>query len=463
MDPRRNYALLELGGRILAVDVRLRTFYRLAFTARRLAGPAAMRILHTAAGLYRRLSLRLRSVDRRSPACLGCLLAAVILLEGAFFQLQHATAPGPLPPPAPRLSPLLPDGRLAGEIRSAARDHLGLEQGIAATPAPCAFIRTRSAAYAAAAVRAAERHHDGYPYPLVARRVTRLVRKAVSRDSVRMPVDKLAYHPLDKASILRAGGERLGRVLAAVASVELPPPPPEPKRKIETAPVGSVVYDPPQAARVEGRLSARFESGTKGVYAIGYDPRGGTSYGKYQFSSRKGTMKTFIEYLRHRRPEWAKRLSRAGPSDTGCRDGSMPREWKRIAASDPKVFERLQDEFVHENFYDPALKEVHANTDLRLEAHDTVLGELLWSTTVQHGPSAGATIFIRASEKASGLTGEHHAKALIDEVFRQRELRLRRIPVELKPVIRKRLRREKTLAMDLLESPQTGGALFRRL
>ena len=35
-----------------------------------------------------------------------------------------------------------------------------------------------------------------------------------------------------------------------------------------------------------GHLSARFESGKEGAAAIGYDGHGGTSYGKYQISSR---------------------------------------------------------------------------------------------------------------------------------------------------------------------------------
>ena len=65
-----------------------------------------------------------------------------------------------------------------------------------------------------------------------------------------------------------------------------------------------------------GSLSAKFESGTEGVAAIGYDRVGGTSYGKYQIASKPGTMDRFLR-------SWTRRL----PSGlTGCarRDPPIP-------------------------------------------------------------------------------------------------------------------------------------------
>ena len=54
-----------------------------------------------------------------------------------------------------------------------------------------------------------------------------------------------------------------------------------------------------------GSLAARFESGSDGVAAIGYDRHGGTSYGKFQLSSRAGTMDSFISFLSKESPDLA--------------------------------------------------------------------------------------------------------------------------------------------------------------
>lgn len=47
-----------------------------------------------------------------------------------------------------------------------------------------------------------------------------------------------------------------------------------------------------------GMLAGAFESPTKGMESIGWDESGGTSYGRFQFSSRSGVMDSFVEYLR---------------------------------------------------------------------------------------------------------------------------------------------------------------------
>lgn len=47
----------------------------------------------------------------------------------------------------------------------------------------------------------------------------------------------------------------------------------------------------------EGDFSARYESGTAGSAAIGYDKTGGTSYGKWQLSSKQGSLEGFLRYL----------------------------------------------------------------------------------------------------------------------------------------------------------------------
>lgn len=203
---------------------------------------------------------------------------------------------------------------------------------------------------------------------------------------------------------------------------------------------------------LRGRLSALFESGRHGVYAIGYDYRGGTSYGKYQLSSRQGTMVLFVEFLEKTAPTWAEKLKAAGKSNTGSIRGRMPRAWKRIAAEDPARFEKLQDEFIHDLFFSPAFKEVCSNTNMDVLKHHAVFQQLLWSTTVHHGPRAGARIFIRAAGKAKRKKAANNEVTLLDEIFKERKRRVERSSIKLKDktAIKKRLVKEKSMAMALL-------------
>ncbi len=282
------------------------------------------------------------------------------------------------------------------------------------------------------------------------------VRRAVAKNEVRMPVDHGAFHPQDKEAILAAASRpgRLSRVFAAV-------PLSGGERALAQADLPSSAIAPPltrldkirQAAarRADlGSLSALFESGVRGVFAIGYDAKGGTSYGKYQISSRMGAIRNFIKYLDKRAPSWAQRLRSAGTADTGGTSGSMPREWQHIAAEHPRLFEKLQDDFVHSHYYSPTIQAVREQTGLDLDAHGAVIREVLWSTAVHHGPSGGANIFIAASRRAQAHGGDFN-RNLLQEVYREREMRLSRLPLSQQTAIRARLDQEMTMALARLK------------
>ncbi|MDR0339811.1 MAG: hypothetical protein LBH65_06000, partial [Desulfovibrio sp.] len=142
-----------------------------------------------------------------------------------------------------------------------------------------------------------------------------------------------------------------------------------------------------------GALAAKFESGEEGIAAIGYDRKGGTSYGKYQIASRPGTMSSFISYLQENAPDIATRLTSAGPANTGGRSGKMPQEWRKIASEQPDRFEQLQSDFIRTSHFEPAMQAINAVTGVAFERMPSALQEVLFSTAVQHGP-AGATRII---------------------------------------------------------------------
>ncbi len=202
-----------------------------------------------------------------------------------------------------------------------------------------------------------------------------------------------------------------------------------------------------------GWLAARFESGKKGLASIGYDRHGGTSYGTYQISSRAGSMDAFIKYLHKAAPAYAKRLEAAGPANTGSRGGAMPQEWKKIAAEDPKGFEALQTKFVRRNNFLPALRKLMRSSNLEQEHVTGALGEVLWSTAIQHGPTGAARIFRRALGKIDSnmpFTNPEFQENLIRAVYNLRGYQFGSSTTAVQSAVQNRLGQEMELALSLI-------------
>lgn len=200
-----------------------------------------------------------------------------------------------------------------------------------------------------------------------------------------------------------------------------------------------------------GVLSARFESGSAGVGAIGFDRVGGTSYGQYQIASRPGTMDRFLKYLDEHAPEWADRLRDAGPANTGSKSGTMPAEWKAIAAEDPKRFGKLQHDFIAEETYSPARNMILSQTGLDFNNAPPALREVLWSTSVQHGPTGAARIFNKVIDRfVSQGQGEDFNTMLINGVYDTRKGQFGSSSQRVQQAVANRMDNEKQLALTML-------------
>ncbi len=202
-----------------------------------------------------------------------------------------------------------------------------------------------------------------------------------------------------------------------------------------------------------GALSAHFESGENGPKVVGYDSRGGTSYGTYQISSKAGTMKRFIDYLSERAPDLAAKLKDAGPANTGSSSGKMPEAWKKIAAEDTSRFSRLQYDFIEKSHYLPALQEISERTGLDVSKAPRALQEVLWSTAVQHGPSGAAKIFSKALGHAQSKGGAVKTSQLIDSVYSIRAGQFGSSEPEIAVAVRSRFKEEEKLARAMLYDP----------
>ncbi|WP_320008918.1 hypothetical protein [Maridesulfovibrio sp.] len=203
---------------------------------------------------------------------------------------------------------------------------------------------------------------------------------------------------------------------------------------------------------VSGDLSARFESGSKGVAAIGYDRVGGTSYGKYQIASKTGTMDKFIQFLKDKAPEIADKLLGAGPADTGSKSGAMPDLWKLIADADPSGFEKLQHDFIQGSHYDPAAKMILENTGIDVNSLPAPVREVLWSTSVQHGPTGASRLISKAIDKlAANAESKGFPADLVKEIYGERKGQFSSSTERVQKSVANRFEQEQNTVLAMLE------------
>lgn len=204
-----------------------------------------------------------------------------------------------------------------------------------------------------------------------------------------------------------------------------------------------------------GKLSARFESGSEGVAAIGYDRVGGTSYGKYQIASKPGTMDRFLSFLDEKAPQLADRLRNAGPANTGSKEGGMPEAWQAIAAENPERFGKLQHDFISNETYGPARDMILSQTGLDFDKAPSALREVLWSTSVQHGATGAARIFGKVIDRFVGNGADTVFGArLIEGVYDRRMGQFGSSTNRVQQAVVSRLNSEKQLALNMLERKQ---------
>ena len=194
-----------------------------------------------------------------------------------------------------------------------------------------------------------------------------------------------------------------------------------------------------------GSLSAKYESSSAGSSAIGYDSTGGTSYGKYQISSKQGTMDDFLEYVKEKDPEVYQRLSEAGPSNTGSRSGAMPDVWRQLA--EENAFGDLEHDFIKMTHYDKAMDKIKDPDLKQMIEESPALQDVMWSTAVQHGPNNN--IFNNAYKP--GMSSEQ----LINEVYESRGTKFTSSTREVQESVKNRFVDERQQALEMLANPPT--------
>ncbi len=278
------------------------------------------------------------------------------------------------------------------------------------------------------------------------------VKGRIASNEVRGSIDKSARHPEDLGHLPGAGSKGglpegftkdEENLLLAAAAAE--------SKFLAAKRHAAVLKEDAKYAKHDrlGVLSAAYES-RGSIDAIGYDGRGGTSYGLYQIASGVGTMGRFLDYLGGKAPDIASRLSSSGPANTGGRGGAMAQEWKRISAEQPNRFEALQHEFIASTHYQPALKSITLSTGEDMSKRSQAVREVLWSTAVQHGPNGASDIFTQAVDKLQSSGKAKSDKDLIEEVYKQRMIQFAGRG-RLRVAVTSRLADEKESALAMLD------------
>jgi hypothetical protein len=206
-----------------------------------------------------------------------------------------------------------------------------------------------------------------------------------------------------------------------------------------------------------GKVSEKWESGGRGSGVVGWDPGGGTSYGKYQIASKVGSTKAFLNFAeKSGRKDVAEKLRTAGfENDTGGTTGKAVDVWKDMAAKGE--LGDLEHQFIKSQSYDVAMKGLSPELQKRVGG-SKALQEMLWSSAVHHGGGGKGT------PGAAGIFGEVYKEGMSDEdlikgVYANRGTRFGNQPENIRKSIQNiRFPQEQATILAMRQAEMAGGA-----
>ena len=134
-----------------------------------------------------------------------------------------------------------------------------------------------------------------------------------------------------------------------------------------------------------GKLSAKHESGAAGEIAIGYDNKGGWSYGSYQIATKTGTFAEYMAICRADYPTIYEKLQSAGGVQ-GATAGTneFKSAWKSLKGN--AAFKESQHEFVRIHIFNVMVQRIKKKSGVDICNRSNGLQDTIWSTAVHHGP-----------------------------------------------------------------------------
>jgi hypothetical protein len=160
-----------------------------------------------------------------------------------------------------------------------------------------------------------------------------------------------------------------------------------------------------------GKLSEKYESGGRGPATVstGKGDPGGVSYGTYQLASKVGRADQFVK--------------KYYPKEFEGLQGGTPEfseRWKKLAQSDPDALHGKEHEFIKATHYDPQAAKILKETKLDVGTRSRVFQDVVWSTSVQHGPNT--PIIVLAVQPLFGDRGPDGVseEAMIRAIYAER-------------------------------------------
>lgn len=190
-----------------------------------------------------------------------------------------------------------------------------------------------------------------------------------------------------------------------------------------------------------------FESGGKKSKAIGYDRKGGTSYGTIQIASKTGAMDNFIKYLESKNDtkftEIANELKKVKNWNTESKTGEAVDAWKKVVDTYGNDLYRAEQSFADEKYTKPLIEWAEKTYGITADKMTNSLKSTLASRAIQHGVGGAKKVITNAWGKdIKGRTEEDLVTDVYNEVSKNVNTYFSSSTQEVKDSIVKRMQLE---------------------
>ena len=182
------------------------------------------------------------------------------------------------------------------------------------------------------------------------------------------------------------------------------------------------------AARTYGQLCEKYESNGNPYALDDSNPPGGNVYGAYQMSA--GNALKYAKQLQTKytktHPEYAKygkALEDAYEKDGKAFSKNFSAAWKSIFPNQKSAYYQTQYNYVKSVYYDDAAKRWASEADgfnPNSKQYSHTLRNVIFSTSVQHGPAGSASIFAKAMKAIGGYSESLTEWEIIEAVYAER-------------------------------------------
>jgi len=176
-----------------------------------------------------------------------------------------------------------------------------------------------------------------------------------------------------------------------------------------------------------GSLSSIYETGGRGPLTVsgGHGDAGGVSYGSYQMTSQVkitvrgieriiigGTVKKFVNddsFI------WRNEFTDLTPGSA-----DFTSKWRTVVTREGDAFKVIEHEFIRKTHFDKLVDYTLEETEVDVRYHSHTLNDVVWSTSVQHGPENN--VIINAIKSLGGTASEtrDYDRNLIIAIYTER-------------------------------------------